>query len=509
MARDRGRGRVVMLVDNFITGDSRVQKQAASMAAAGWDVVLVGRSRDSKLRRSTIGEARVLQVPMALPLKRRRHEYRRAPLRSPLAYPAGPLTDYRLQRTRAAVVDLQSRIDLAGPSASPAARARRSALGARLAGARVRQRWVELRADRTRALLEARRAMTSPLDRLTTAFWTQTMGDRAWRRLDPSLWDWEVAYGPQVDRLKPDIIHANDFRMLGVAIRGARRLRAQGRKVSVVWDAHEFLPGIKPWHDHPRWHVAQIANEKEYGRHADVVTTVSESLASLLVEQHGLTERPRVVLNAPTASDGLDRDVVGLRDDLGLDEDTPLMVYSGLAAPQRGLMLMVEALPELPGVHAAFVVPAPDNAFVQSLLERARELGVDGRVHTRPYVAYDEVVPYLRSADLGVIPIDHWPNHEIALITKFFEYSHARLPLVVSDVEAMGDLTRETGQGEVFTAGDAGALADAVRAVLDDPKRYRAAYDEPGRLDSWTWEAQAVVLDEVYASVLPRARKAR
>jgi glycogen synthase len=38
-----GRGRIVMLVDNGVHGDSRVQKTAAAAAAAGWDVVLLGR----------------------------------------------------------------------------------------------------------------------------------------------------------------------------------------------------------------------------------------------------------------------------------------------------------------------------------------------------------------------------------------------------------------------------------------------------------------------------------
>ena len=36
------RGRVVMLVDNEVTGDSRVQKTARSAAEAGWDVTLLG-----------------------------------------------------------------------------------------------------------------------------------------------------------------------------------------------------------------------------------------------------------------------------------------------------------------------------------------------------------------------------------------------------------------------------------------------------------------------------------
>ena len=35
-------GRVVMLVDNGVEGDSRVQKTARSAAEAGWDVTLLG-----------------------------------------------------------------------------------------------------------------------------------------------------------------------------------------------------------------------------------------------------------------------------------------------------------------------------------------------------------------------------------------------------------------------------------------------------------------------------------
>jgi glycogen synthase len=101
-----------------------------------------------------------------------------------------------------------------------------------------------------------------------------------------------------------------------------------------------------------------------------------------------------------------------------------------------------------------------------------------------------------------VIPIHHWPNHEIALITKFFEYSHARLPIVVSDVETMAEVTRSTGLGEVFTAEDVDDYVRAVRAVLADPKRYRAAYDAPGLLERWTWEAQADALDQIYRRLL-------
>ena len=62
---------------------------------------------------------------------------------------------------------------------------------------------------------------------------------------------------------------------------------------------------------------------------------------------------------------------------------------------------------------------------------------------------------------------------------------------------------RATGQGEVFRARDAADFARAVRAVLADPERYRAAYDGPDSpLPGWTWEAQAERLDTIYRTLL-------
>jgi glycogen(starch) synthase len=124
---------------------------------------------------------------------------------------------------------------------------------------------------------------------------------------------------------------------------------------------------------------------------------------------------------------------------------------------------------------------------------------VADRVHLAPYVPHWQVARYLSSADAGVIPVQRYLNYEIALVTKFFEYSHAGLPLVVSDVRTMADTVRATGQGEVFRAGDVADYARAITAVLAAPERYRAAYDKPGLLAGWTWDAQAEVVERVYA----------
>ncbi|MCX4385618.1 glycosyltransferase family 4 protein [Micromonospora peucetia] len=496
-----------MLVDNGVNGDSRVQKAARSAAEAGWEVTLLGRSPVTEERTWKLGDATVRLLAMPAPLARRRHEFRRAWLRWPLAYPPSGIAAHRAQAVKAWRADLAVRaaeIAVADPG-TPGLALRRRVLTVQQAAAKAAGKWVSLRYWMlTRA--RTRRKFRNPWDRAYTMFWQAVKGDGAWRRLEPGLWDYELAYGPVVDELAPDLIHANDFRMLGVGARAKIRAAAAGRDIKLVWDAHEFLPGLKPWQDNARWLPAHTAHEREYAPYADAVMTVSDGLAELLQREHRLAVVPDVVLNAPAVEhDELDPDAPApdLRKLCGIGPEVPLLVYSGAAARQRGLDVMVEALPKLPGVHVALVVNKPAGPYVSGVLARARKLGVGDRVHALPYVAHWQVVPFLSGADAGVIPIHHWPNHEIALITKFFEYSHGRLPLIVSDVKTMAGTVRSTGQGEVFRAEDVADYIRAVRAVLADPQRYRAAYDRAGLLRSWTWEAQAQVLDGVYRRLLP------
>ncbi|WP_246113515.1 glycosyltransferase family 4 protein [Streptomyces montanus] len=507
------RGKVVMLVCNGIKGDSRVQKAAYSAAEAGWDVVLLGRSPDRKIHKWSIGQARAMLVPVPTRLDRTRHPLRGFGIRYPFAYQLGrPEAAYRAQKVKAWRVDLSIRrasLTLAqqeGGFRALWARLRRIGLLAPRVAAKGMSRWVAFRHRQLIKRVSSRRRCDTRLDRLVTSACRKIRGRRSWRTLWPALWDFEIAYGPVVDKLKADLIHANDFRVIGVGARAKTRALAKGRPLKLVWDAHEFLPGIKPWVDNERWKPAHIDHEREYVPCADAAVTVSDSLAELLQRTHRLARKPTVVLNAPSMrppQETSDEPLPSLREQCELDPDVPLVVYSGAASPQRGLATMVEALPRLPSVHAALVVPNPEAAAIRKLLARAAALGAGDRLHVLGYVEHWQVPHFLSSADVGAIPIHHWPNHELALITKFFEYSHARLPVVVSDVETMARTVRETGQGEVFRAEDIEDYARAVRAVLADSARYRAAYDKPGLLDAWTWEAQAEVLDQVYSELVP------
>jgi glycogen(starch) synthase len=324
------------------------------------------------------------------------------------------------------------------------------------------------------------------------------MPAEGWRRKHLVEFD---MFDEVLDDLRPDVIHAHAVEALGLAVRVKRRAEEAGRAVKLVYDAHEYIAGV----DRPdaTWRLAMLVEESKHIGLADGVLTVIEPLAELLREQYGLVESPLVVTLAaerhpPQLKD--DGEVSDVRSDCGLGAKDELLVYVGAVAPARGLATVVSALKELEGVHFAVQV-ASRHRYVVALEQQADELGVRGRVHMLPYVAPHRIGDYVRTANVGVIPLLHTPNHELALCSKYFEFMQARLPIVVSDVKLQAEMTAELGNGEVFGAGDVGSFVEATRTVLANRERYVEAYDAQGVLERNSWEAQVPALLKFYTRV--------
>lgn len=485
-----------MVVTNFVDGDSRVQKTARSVADAGWDVVLLGRARGGSREEYTIGNARVIRVPMRMTTQTYRKDNPPRGIAGRLGYRSGEQARMRVDARRALRADLEvERRLLAEGDADLTARLRLTGLEA---ADRARGYWIEARRRlHQRAAAKAKK----PGGRTRVAIGLGRDGG-AWLT-QPQLVDFDTAFGPVIAELKPDLLHANDFDTIGLAVRAGLRLRDSGHPVKIVYDAHEYIAGWERPGD-PAFRPAMAAQERKYIKLADGVITVSEPIADLLVDHHRLAVHPTVVCNAPTVAELATADgaepVPGVRETAGLGPDVPLLVYSGLITPERGMDTVVSGLPELSGVHLALVTAR--NPYTDALERQARELGVADRVHVLPYVKPDEVVAHLSTATAGVYPGLHAPNHELSLPTKYYEYMNARLPLLVSDLRTVAAFTREHAVGEVFPAGDTKAFVAAARTVLADPDRYAKPY-EGDLLAEHTWEAQVPQLLALYDGLVP------
>jgi glycosyltransferase involved in cell wall biosynthesis len=480
------RPRLAVIVSNAITGDSRVQKTALSAAHAGWDVLLVGRAQSDRVERTWLGPVRVVRVPVRKTMKDREDRRRRRTARARLTQIGLPTAESATEMRAAHESRARLRSKLIGRFSGPEAPL--GALVPRL-GLKVWRRLLDQSISVRNRAFEWEERHRRDVDR--------PVGD--WRRDWPALLDLDLAFGPVIERFEPDVIHANDITMINTAATTAGRMRAAGKRVSWLYDAHEYVAGVE-W-PYPRMMSAYPAVERALIGQADAVVSVSPEIAAIIRDDHHLPETPLVVRNTPVRT-AVGTSSASVRAAAGVGTDVPLLVYSGYIHPERSIGTAVEALPELPGVHLA-IVSNQANRELRSILRRADELGVTDRVHVVPYVAQHEVADYLSSADLGVICSQQTINYELSLPTKLAEYLHAGLPVVVSDLKTLSAFVRDHHVGEVF-AGDPASFRLAAEAALADRETLAAAITDDLR-DSLSWETQVAGLLELYTSLSGKA----
>jgi glycosyltransferase involved in cell wall biosynthesis len=498
-----------MVVDNDVVIDSRVRKEAASLADAGYRVTVVGLAAVGLPSEEPVGGALILRVEVPHRIleekwdQRVRRRQRRLPLvgyRSRSAYDAARL---RIQARRRDVEAAAGRA-LARHEEGKLPRAM-----FRLGAVARMVRQLELGAEEI--VIRGRGVMRHRMNRMAKSLWSGWDGFVAqrgiaasWRRFTPGMDDFEIAYGPVIDRLEPDVVHAQDVFSIGLAARASARARLAGRAVPLVYDAHEFVAGLaRHTGRSPRYAAAIDSLEREYIGDAALILTVGPAVAQAIAAHYRLERPPTVVLNTPTMAAAARRGPT-IRHAVGLDEATPLLVYSGGLKRVRGVDVAISALSHLPGVHLAVVcIPHARTPLVGKLRAQAEEQEVADRVHFADPVPSDDVVSFLRSADVGLQPmLGGIVNHELALPNKLFEYLHAGLPTVVTDLQELGRFVREHGLGETFSSGNPVDLAASAQKVLANPDPYRRASSDPVLRAEYSWDHQAQALTAAYDALL-------
>ena len=365
----------------------------------------------------------------------------------------------------------------------------------------ARRKHEALRATRVRGL----RTLGTNAWRLIDGIRNRTSLLAGWRRVLPEIDDYELAFGPVVDALEWDVVHAHDVHLVGVASRAVQRRRSRGQHASWVYDAHEFVAGLSVYGSRTRRKVAAyLSLEREYIGSAAGVLTVTQPLAEELQRRYKLATCPTVVMNSPVLGAGSSKVEVTLRASIGLADDVPLIVYSGAITAARGIQTAVAALPALPGVHLALVcVPSKEATQAGRLLAQATDLGVADRLHLLDPVRPEEVSAFVSSADVGLLPLRHFGSHEVALANKLFEYLYAGIPVLVSDCKAQADFVRAHGVGAVHIADDAASFAaELLRMLARHDELAEVIANSPDLLEPYAWEQQEKALRNFYDHLL-------
>lgn len=291
-------------------------------------------------------------------------------------------------------------------------------------------------------------------------------------------------------RQRPAVIHAHDVNTLPTAWLAAALLR-----VPLVYDAHEISVGREGYES---FRPLVAALERRLMPRARATLTTTDLRARCFRRLYGV-ERPTVLQNRPR------RAVVAagdrIRAALGLRDERPIVLYQGGLQRGRGLFLLLEAAATLPAAHLVLLGGghlAPDlHAWVA-----ARNLG--DRIHFMDAVPLEQLPAYTASADIGVQPIENsCLNHYTTDSNKLFEYVHAGLPVVASELPEIRRVVAGHDLGLLVKPGDTKALTAALNTLIAEPERrkYHAGRAVQAA-ELLCWEADEHRLLSLYEKVI-------
>ncbi|MFF3325852.1 glycosyltransferase family 4 protein [Streptomyces sp. NPDC002889] len=241
--------------------------------------------------------------------------------------------------------------------------------------------------------------------------------------------------------------------------------------------------------------------QKRVARRLPSVLTVSGSSQQEIVDHLGVRRERIHVVHI-----GADTDLFSPNQEIA-EVPGRIVTTSSADVPLKGLVFLVEALAKLrtenPDAHLVVVGKRAEDGPVAQLIER---YGLQDAVEFVKGITDAELVDLVRSAQIACVP---------SLYEGFSlpaaEAMATGTPLVATTGGAIPEVAGPDGETCLAVPpGDAGALATALRRLLDDPE-LRARLGTAGRarvLARFTWKQAAIGTAERYREAIAAASTA-
>jgi len=252
-----------------------------------------------------------------------------------------------------------------------------------------------------------------------------------------------------------DIAHLHACRNLPGII-AARELRRAG--VPYVVTPNGTAPRIE------RRRAAKWVVDRTIGRGylagAARVLAVSAAERDDLCRLDVSVDRLRIVGN-PLALDEFDRprNPDAFRQRIGIA--APFVLYLGQITPRKRIDVLIRAFAAVQTPALALVIAGEPTTHTRRLRRLAATLGIAAHVHFVGLVAGHARLEAIAAASVVAYPSEREVFGLVAL-----ESILCNTPVIVSDDSGCAEIIRETGGGHTVAAGDAAALASAIRAAI-------------------------------------------
>ncbi len=254
---------------------------------------------------------------------------------------------------------------------------------------------------------------------------------------------------------KAELLVANDLDTLL-----SNHLARRGRKL--VYDTHEYFTEVPELVRRPLVRSIWLRIERWIFPKLHTIITVNASIAAAYRERYGKVLH--VVRNIPMRRElGL----VPMRAALDLPAERFTLVMQGAGINvERGAEEAVLAMKELPGCLLLIIGGGDAWPVLQRLVQ---EHALADRVRLLGKMPYARMMDYTRNADLGLtLDKDSNLNYRFSLPNKLFDYLHAGIPVLATDLPEVSAIVCLYNAGVVIPAPDPGRIATEVKALMAD-----------------------------------------
>ena len=262
------------------------------------------------------------------------------------------------------------------------------------------------------------------------------------------------------------------------------------KKIPLVYDSHEYFTGVPELeHNHFARKVWEKI-EKYIFPKLKHVFTVNQSIAKIYQKQYNVDVK--VVRNIPQQREIT---VVKTKEELGLPSDKKILIYQGAGINiDRGAEELVRSMQYIDN-SVLLIVGSGD--IIETLKKDVIDLNLTHKVIFINKLPYGELFNYTANADLGfTLDKDSNINYRFSLPNKIFDYIHAGIPILASDLVEVRNIIEEYKVGEIIQSHEPHDIADKINSMLvntDKLKQYRENAAKTATILCWETEAQELI----------------
>ncbi len=310
----------------------------------------------------------------------------------------------------------------------------------------------------------------------------------------------------EVDRTKPDVVHAFKPKGFSGAVAHMLLMRRRGSSPRIIVDTDDW-EGADGWNEreaYPWWQQRVFAiQERHLLRNADVITAASRTLEEMTVK---VRETSYGVSYVPNGSTGPfrqpdDSRVTALRQELGLTECSVLLIYTRFVecSPERMLALL-QAIAETGARPTVVLIGTGLHGEEQTFIAQATASGLPLRIVPVGWVDYASLPDYLALADTAVFPIEDTLLNRSKCPARLVDLLSAGVPVVGEAVGQVGEYIVDGESGLLVAPGHLNGLATTTVDLLQDTVlQTKLQTGAQARIEStYRWDLLAADLEAAY-----------